>query len=476
MKKDTPNGLQRDIFTEQISVFSCPITSPDSISHHHTRTIGQVIDAGVKYADNVQHIRQARLTAMSAHRQGDVRGYDIAMEQYKQMKANAHFCIFQGICPQRNDNAMEQYSRVLCLDLDAPKPTDRKPPNTWVNDWEQVKATISQLPFVAYCGLSIGGMGLFVLIPIKEPARHKEYFNTLASLFKKHLRLDVDLSASNISRARFISYDPAPYINHQAVEWDKVLQPSPSDTRATRGATNRRDPNGATQATTLTEAEKNRVMACVDWCIKGHVSIADNYDDWMRLAAFFAHNWSDGEGEALFHELAGLSDKYDVWENDRKLENMKAAHPRPATLHTFYRLCLNHGCPIPNDWRMTSSSRRLVKFRPIRSRQEVEADNMTKQGAAPRQETPQEAINTPVTSPTVQRVIVTPPPMMSAGERQELKRHQGDIEKGRSIIARWCREREGFSQLMEDFNLDLAGLDDWCMTPAQVYAVSTGAF
>ena len=63
MKKDTPNGLQRDIFTEQISVFSCPITSPDSISHHHTRTIGQVIDAGVKYADNVQHIRQARLTA-----------------------------------------------------------------------------------------------------------------------------------------------------------------------------------------------------------------------------------------------------------------------------------------------------------------------------------------------------------------------------------------------------------------------------
>ena len=192
MKKDTPNGLQRDIFTEQISVFSCPITSPDSISHHHTRTIGQVIDAGVKYADNVQHIRQARLTAMSAHRQGDVRGYDIAMEQYKQMKANAHFCIFQGICPQRNDNAMEQYSRVLCLDLDAPKPTDRKPPNTWVNDWEQVKATISQLPFVAYCGLSIGGMGLFVLIPIKEPARHKEYFNTLASVFKKHLRLDVD--------------------------------------------------------------------------------------------------------------------------------------------------------------------------------------------------------------------------------------------------------------------------------------------
>lgn len=35
---------------------------------------------------------------------------------------------------------------------------------------------------------------------------------------------------------------------------------------------------------------------------------------------------------------------------------------------------------------------------------------------------------------------------------------------------------EGFADFMNDFNLDLAGLDDWCMTPAQVYAVSTGAF
>ena len=65
---------------------------------------------------------------------------------------------------------------------------------------------------------------------------------------------------------------------------------------------------------------------------------------------------------------------------------------------------------------------------------------------------------------------------MSAGERQELNRHRGEIEQGRSIIKRMILDVEGFADFMNDFNLDLAGLDDWCMTPAQVYAVSTGAF
>lgn len=483
MKKDTPDRVLRDIFAEQISVFSCPITSTSSAEHHHVRTIGQVIDAGVKYADKVQRIRSTRLTALDAYRQGDVQGYDNAMEQYKRLKAKAHFCLFQGVCPTRKDDAFLQYSRVLCLDIDAPKPTESTQVNEWVNDWEQVKHTISQLPFVAYCGLSIGGMGLFVLIPIKDPQRHGDYFNALATQFKKHLRLDVDPSTRNIARARFISYDPAPYINHQAVEWDAVLPTQDKATRArAKGAASRQDPNDTDQQNTLTDAEQERVMMCVKWCLDNHVSIADNYDDWLRLAAFFAHNWSDGVGEALFHELAGLSDKYDVWENDRKFENLKAAHPNPATLHTFYRLCLNHGCPIPNDWRMTSSSRRLVKFRPIRSRAEVEAEQKqlpnlcSKFDGATTEEQPKKATNTPVTPPSPTVEVIAPPPTMSAGERQELNRHRGEIEQGRSIIKRMILDVEGFADFMNDFNLDLAGLDDWCMTPAQVYAVSTGAF
>jgi hypothetical protein len=61
---------------------------------------------------------------------------------------------------------------------------------------------------------------------------------------------------------------------------------------------------------------------------------------------------------------------------------------------------------------------------------------------------------------------------MSAAEGEELKRHRQDIEQGHAIIERMRQTVDGFAALMDGFDLDFVGLNDWTMTPAQVFAVS----
>ena len=460
----TTNGLTRDIFTEQISVFSSPKGVADTEARHYVRTVGQFLDAGRLYASQVQHVRDVRAKAFDAYNRGDVRGYDLAMDEYKREKGRQPFAILQGVCPERKNDGFLSYSRVLCLDIDAPKPTESTPLNSWVNDWEQVKQQISLLPFVSYCALSVGGAGLFVLIPIADPARYGDYFDTLSDLFAKYLRLTVDKQTRNIARLRFMTYDPSPYMNRNAVEWDKVL-PRQQE-RENRGASHRHAAQNGGGDVTLNDEQKGRVRRCVDWCKSHGTLIADAHDDWMRLAGFFAHNWDDAEGRDLFHDLAAISPKYRAAENDRKLLSMGRQHPHPVTLHGFYRLCRNYGVPVPDGWDLMGGwNHRGVVFPTVTPSKRGTGEEQARNTQISR-------INTPVSASNVVTGIVTPPPTMSAAEGEELKRHQSDIAQGLAIVERMRRDVVGFDALMDDFSLDFAGLDDWCMTPAQVFAVS----
>lgn len=475
--KHTTNGLMRDIFTEQISVFSSSKGVADPGARHYVRTVGQFLDAGQLYAAAIQQVRETRARAFDAYSQGDVRGYDLAMDEYKRGKARQPFAILQGVCPERKNDGFLSYSRVLCLDIDAPKPTESTPLNSWVNDWEQVKQDIALLPFVSYCALSVGGAGLFVLIPIADPARYGDYFDTLSDLFERYLHLTVDKQTRNIARLRFMTYDPAPYINRNAVEWDKIL-PRQQERRTPSRAWDIADDRG--EPVTLNDEQRERVRRCVSWCKQHGTLIADNYDDWMRLAGFFAHNWDDAEGRDLFHDLAALSPKYRAGENDRKLMSMGRAHPHPVTLHGFYRLCRNYGVPVPDGWDMTSGwSRPRVVFpnvTPSPSKEQAKSRRTPQDDASGVNELPTNSrkndFEAPVSASTAAGYTVTPPPPMSAAEREELKRHQNDIVQGLAIVDRMCRDVDGFSALMDDFDLEFAGLDDWCMTPAQITAVS----
>lgn len=86
----------------------------------------------------------------------------------------------------------------------------------------ELKAKISQIVNVAYCGYSCSGKGVWALIPIFDTTKHLEHFKALEVVFQR-IGLTIDASCKNVNRLRFASYDPEPYLNEDAEKFSLIL-------------------------------------------------------------------------------------------------------------------------------------------------------------------------------------------------------------------------------------------------------------
>lgn len=129
-------------------------------------------------------------------------------------------------------NIVERNS-VIAIDVDAKD-------NPALYDWQAVKAAVSKSPYVAYAGLSVSGLGIFVLIPIDDAKKHKQHFDAIVSDFANTTftimqnedtepttlhGIRLDPAPSNIASKRFVSYDPQPYWNTDAQVYSKTIEP-----------------------------------------------------------------------------------------------------------------------------------------------------------------------------------------------------------------------------------------------------------
>ena len=95
------------------------------------------------------------------------------------------------------EEKLKRYNSLMVLDFDG------------LADPAAAKKELSQLPFFWYIGLSVGGKGLFGIVPLgtDDYNEHKVYFNAL----RKELDLfgyEVDKACCDVTRLRVVSYDP----------------------------------------------------------------------------------------------------------------------------------------------------------------------------------------------------------------------------------------------------------------------------
>lgn len=490
--------MTRDIFNEPISVFLVEMGEDKRgllvqySCKHFTRTIGRFLGAGEIYRDNIAAARKARAGMVEAVRLNDMQQRDAWKRKYDACKWLSPCAMLGGVSPDRKQ--FTSYSNVLCIDIDAPKPGEKDNGNAWVTDWEQQKRKISDIKCVSYCSLSAGGAGLFVLIPIADHAKHEAYFDTLSAMFREHMGLTVDAQTRNINRLRFMSYDPAPYVNHNAQVFD-TIKPRVNEYR--------KPINPPKICGKLSPTERARVEWCAKYCIENGVSITENYDEWLRVLAFFSHYWDD---DTLAHELASLSPKYRPGENDRKLANLSKPHAHPATAKTFMYICRNNGVPVPPDWlrgyrherptfralrlqrtpsepretgeRTSSELRELAasEQREIGIFNEFNASKRNTQRTAGEQHELAESQQREIAAKKSERAKSeqrgTPmPPAMSAGEQFEMELRADYIAEGCAMVEAKRASNAAFDALCIDFGLQYCGHGDdaneWHMTAAQ---------
>ena len=299
-------------------------------------SLWQFLNAGIEHLPTINYLRQLYDAMVQTYPTNPAASATYE-EQYKQGKNNLPLATIGGTFANGglHDDMLEP-TNLIALDLDTEKPRKaarlreegKEIPNGWVKDWEAIKRKLAQLPFVAYCSLSVGGHGIFVIIPIEDYHRHAEAWESLNYLFKKHLNLTIDPQTKDITRPRFISYDPQPYINENAQVF-RIKMPEKRTTIPVRRYS-------SSPSTTTEEA----VRRCVEEIERRSLDITSDYGEWVDIAS------------ALFNELGEAGKQYyerisrfypNANERDINYKWEKNKNRSKVGIGTFFDICNRFG-------------------------------------------------------------------------------------------------------------------------------------
>lgn len=175
---------------------------------------------------------------------------------------------------------------------------------------EEMRTKINSLPFVMYSSISVGGRGMYALIPIAEANKNdfKGVFKALEEDFIK-LGLKLDGSCVNVNRERYMSYDKAEYWNKQCEIYTRKLNiPAQVHTHPSKvgeNATNK----------PLTEREFSKVRDMVEDIKANKLQLTKNHTDTLMLANCIANVWGE-EGRTLLHIIRSQREGYDEYKTD----------------------------------------------------------------------------------------------------------------------------------------------------------------
>lgn len=230
-----------DIFTRRMSRLRRVTLTPSELAGGIiTQTIGGFIDPQVQamYAPQIAKIRSLCPTQDEKDRNHE----EVARLKRALPAGVVSAVVENGI---GKENVVER-NGVLAIDIDGKD-------NPAIADWEAFKNELAKCRFIAYVGLSISGLGVFALIPIADPMKHKEHFDSAVQDFKKATftfpqngdtesttihGVKLDQAPSNPASKRFVSYDPNPYINKEACVYQKTYEiPQPTIRRQRKNFT-----------------------------------------------------------------------------------------------------------------------------------------------------------------------------------------------------------------------------------------------
>lgn len=222
--------------------------------------------------------------------------------EYKQAKAKVLSFTPSCVCTQGGTaKEIKQINPLIAVDLDEK--------NNKGISLEEMRKRVNSLPYVMYSSMSVGGRGMYALIPILDENKNdfKAVFNALNEDFKA-LGLFLDSSCINVNRERYMSYDDNEYWNTQCELYDKKISiPTQVNTTLLRGGDNANKP--------LTAREYNKVRDMVEDIKANKIQLTKNHTDTLMIANCIANVWGE-EGRTLLHIIRSQREGYDEYKTD----------------------------------------------------------------------------------------------------------------------------------------------------------------
>lgn len=227
--------------------------------------------------------------------------------EYKQAKEKVLSFTPSCVCKGKTAREIKQVNPLIAVDLDEKE-------NKGIT-LEEMRRKINSLPYVMYSSMSVGGRGMYALIPIAEANKNdfKGVFKALEEDFIK-LGLKLDSSCINVNRERYMSYDDNEYWNTKAEIYTKKIKiPTQVNTHPSKVGENANKP--------LTAREYNKVRDMVKDIKENHLQLSKKHKDTLGLANAIANIWGE-DGRELLHLIRSQREGYDEYKTDEKFSHV----------------------------------------------------------------------------------------------------------------------------------------------------------
>jgi hypothetical protein len=230
-------------------------------------------------------------------------------------KKHVPYVTLSGTFSERKDAAIINHSGFIGIDIDDVDPED-------------TKSIVCPDPYVYAAFTSVSGKGLCAIFKINKD-KHREVFGGISEYLYEKYRIIVDPTSVNPSRARFVSFDPGVYVNHNAEKFTYVPK------------------QNAPKKITEVLFVQNDFDTIVNEISARGIDITDGYATWLRIGFSIADKFGES-GRHYFHAVSKNNTGYNPKLCDRQYTNCLRAQSG-ITISTFYFYAKKSGINIISE-------------------------------------------------------------------------------------------------------------------------------
>lgn len=250
---------------------------------------------------------------------------------HKQGIPGAPYVTLAGTFETRNNNGLLQHSGLLGMDLDD------------LDDVLEVKSRICCDPYLYACFVSISGRGLCAIFKI-NPEKHLESFLGLQDHIWANYGEPVDIHCKDVSRPRYVSWDPGIFINDQAKKFTNYPKKEAS-----------KEP---IQKIVFVKTDFDTLVREI---VDRRIDVTVGYRSWLKCAFGLVDKFGEN-GREYFHLISQFNAGYTPKATDKQYDNCMKAGKAGITIASLYYLAKEAGIPIVSaETRTISTAAALAK-------------------------------------------------------------------------------------------------------------------
>lgn len=221
----------------------------------------------------------------------------------------------------RGQAGLKNHSGLICIDVD-----DKD--NEGLN--EKVRALVGD-PYVFAFHQSLGGLGYAIYFRI-EPTKHLDAYLAIEKYLADTYHLVADKACKDVTRLRFVSFDPFLHKNPKEVPvFKKYLKKE------------------AQISTRVIHAHTSKDMEFIISQIRSRrIDLTESYHDWIQIGFALADHYGEA-GRDYFHAISEMHPEYNAQNTDAKYDNFLKTNDGSVGIATLFFKCKEYGIQFQTE-------------------------------------------------------------------------------------------------------------------------------